>query len=307
MYVGHFIIFRVVVRETVQRLPLPRSMTTHLFTVDVEEYYQVAALEPYVGASNGSSFETRVVYATELLLDTLAEFHAHGTFFALGDLGERVPALIRRIAAEGHEVASHGWSHKSVIRLKAQQFRDEVARSRAILSDVSGQDVVGFRAPNFSIVRGWEWAYDVLLEQGYEYDSSTFPGRRLHEGASDSVTIIERSGGQLLEFPMTCAHFGAARLPAAGGAWFRLFPYDVTRRALKQAADRKQPGVFYIHPWELDPDQPRLRVNTLTHIRHYGGLKGTLQRLRRMLGEFSFTSVERWRAEHGAAVLSSAA
>jgi polysaccharide deacetylase family protein (PEP-CTERM system associated) len=278
-------------------------MNQHLFTVDVEEYFHVAALEPYAPRAQWQEFETRLLHGLDLLLELLATHGATGTFFTLGIVAERHPEAVKRIAAAGHEVASHGWSHKRVTDLSPREFRDEVARSRDLLSELSGQAVTGYRAPNFSIIPGYEWAYDILVEEGYKYDSSVFPGRAsAPRERRRGAWIMKRSRGDLLELPMTRVQIGPARLPSAGGAWFRLFPYELTRRALQQAAQAGVPGVFYIHPWELDPQQPRLQTNLRTRIRHYGGLSATTPRIDQMLSEFSFVSVAKWLAQRPALV-----
>lgn len=272
-------------------------MTNQLFTVDVEESFHAAALEPFVPRSRWAAVSSRVERGVDRLLELLDRHSASGTFFTLGLVAERTPDVVRRIAAAGHEVASHGWSHRRVNHLTPEQFRIEVARSRDLLAHLSGQPVLGFRAPNFSIPAGCEWAFDILLDEGYVYDSSIFPARRSGAGFRDDVRSLQRSAGDLLEFPMSAASIGSLRVPAGGGAWFRLLPYSLTRRALLQAADRDLPGVFYIHPWELDPDQPRVSVNLLTRLRHYGGMNRMIPRVERLMSEFQFTSVARWLAE----------
>jgi polysaccharide deacetylase family protein (PEP-CTERM system associated) len=260
--------------------------------VDVEEWFQVAALEHAVGRERWGTMESRVARSVEVLLAALARHGARGTFFTLGCVAERHPAVVRAIVAAGHEVASHGWSHLRVTAMGPRDFRAEARRSKALLEDVSGEEVLGYRAPNFSIVPAWRWACDLLLEEGYRYDSSLFPSR--HAGLSGHPPYphrVERTPGTLLEVPLSSARFGRWDVPAAGGAWFRLFPYALTRRALRQAEARGTPGTFYLHPWEVDPGQPRLRVGPLVRIRHYGGLARTAARLERLLSEFRFTSV----------------
>lgn len=271
-------------------------MSEQLFTVDVEEYFQVLALEPYVPRARWSSHASRVAGSVDRLLELLGERGARGTFFTLGAVAERTPEVVRRIVAGGHEVASHGWSHRRVPELTPSEFREEVARSRDVLSDLTGQPVVGYRAPNFSIIEGHEWAFEILLEEGYRYDASVFPGRAGAIGRP-GVQKLACAAGELLEVAMTPATIGGVRIPAGGGAWFRLLPYALTARALRQASAAGSPGVFYIHPWEVDPDQPRLRVNARTRIRHYGGLDRTEARLTRLLTEFSFTSIASWSAQ----------
>lgn len=278
------------------RVMVSEFMTKPLFTVDVEESFHAAAVEPFVPRSQWSGEASRVDRGVGRLLELLERHGSKGTFFTLGIVAERTPGVVRRIAEAGHEIASHGWSHRSVTRLSPSEFREEAARSRDLLSDLSGKPVVGYRAPNFSITPERSWAFEILLEEGYVYDSSVFPARRSGAGFTPRVQRIECEAGRLLEIPMTPARIGSVRIPAGGGAWFRLLPYGLTQRALNQAAARSQPGVFYIHPWELDAEQPRLPLNTRTRIRHYGGIRSVIPRLERLLTEFSFTSVERWLA-----------
>ena len=269
-------------------------MTNPFFTVDVEESFHAAAVEPFVPRTRWAAEPARVERGVGRLLELLARHNQKGTFFTLGIVAERTPEVVRQIAEAGHEVASHGWSHRSVTRLSPAEFREEVARSRDALSQLSGKPVLGYRAPNFSITPDRAWAFDILLEEGYVYDSSVFPARRSGTGFTPVVQQLRRASGALLEIPMTAARVGSLRVPAGGGAWFRLLPYGLTQLALKQAAARSQPGVFYIHPWELDPEQPRMSLDVKTRIRHYGGIGTVVSRLDRLLREFSFTSIESW-------------
>lgn len=274
-------------------IPLHPPRIAHFFTVDVEEYFHAAALERWVEPGRWASLESRVERGTDALLEALDRHGARGTFFILGWVAERQRALVRRIAAAGHEVASHGWSHRRVTSMWPNDFRDEVRRSKAVLEDAAGTRVLGYRAPNFSLVRGWEWAMDVLLGEGYRYDSSIFPGRAGHPPDGPAAPYpITRTPGTLLEVPMSSAAYGRLRIPA-GGAFFRLLPYAVTARALRQAEAAGRRGMFYLHPWEGDADQPRLPVDLRTRIRHYGGTRGVPVRLERLLAAFRFTSIAR--------------
>jgi polysaccharide deacetylase family protein (PEP-CTERM system associated) len=260
-------------------------------TVDVEDYFQVSAFDGVLPRSNWDSIESRVVANTERILDIFQDTDVRATFFVLGWVAERYPGLVRRIAAAGHEVASHGWSHRRVTSMWPNDFRDDVRRTMEVLEDAAGTAVLGYRAPNFSLVRGWEWAMDVLLGEGYRYDSSVFPGRTGHPvDAPAAPYAIERTPGTLLEVPMSSAAFGRTRIPA-GGAFFRLLPYALTARALRQAEAAGRPGMFYLHPWELDPGQPRMPVGPLTRVRHYGGTGTVGAKLERLLSEFRFTSI----------------
>lgn len=272
-------------------------MRTHHFTVDVEEYFQVSAFEGVVARSEWGAYPSRVEGSLRRILELMASAGARGTFFVLGWLAERRPDLVRAIAGAGHEVASHGWDHRRVTDLSIEEFRDSVRRSKRLLEEITGRPVLGFRAPSFSIVPGREWALDVLLEEGYRYDSSLFPVRRpggtygYPDGEPDPHWI-QRPGGRIAEAPPATLAIGGLRLPAGGGAYFRLFPYSLIRSALHAARRRDASGTFYIHPWELDPAQPRMPVGWPTRVRHYGGLSRTAGRLRRLLQEFKFVPIQ---------------
>jgi len=276
----------------------------HYFTVDVEEHFQVRALAPWVARERWDGLESRVARNVDRLLELLARHGATGTFFTLGWVAERQPAMVKAIAAAGHELASHGWDHRRVVELTPQEFRDQVRRSKAALEELAGQPCVGYRAPNYSIVPGWEWALDVLVEEGYRYDSSLFPITRPgygYAGGGRDPYWLDRPAGRLLEVPPTTLRRAGLNLPAAGGAYFRLLPPLLVRAALRDAERRGQPGTFYLHPWEIDPGQPRFAVPFLTRVRHYGGLAGTFRRLERLVAEFRFTSVAEGLRAAGAA------
>lgn len=265
----------------------------HVFSVDVEDYFQVSAFERAVEPASWAAMPTRVERNTDILLEALDRAATRGTFFTLGWVADRYPAIVRRIAAAGHEVASHGWSHRRLTTLRPAELREELRRSKGVLEDLAGQEVIGFRAPSFSIVPGGEWAFDALLEEGYRYDSSLFPIRRPDYGypaAPAEPHAIERPLGTLMEFPLATTVFLGARLPAAGGGYLRHLPYGVMRRAFREHGERGVPAMFYVHPWEVDPGQPRVPVGRLTSLRHYGGLARTLPRIERLLGEFRFTT-----------------
>jgi polysaccharide deacetylase family protein (PEP-CTERM system associated) len=271
-------------------------MVTHCFSVDVEEHFQVSALEPYLPRESWDRQESRVVPNTLRIMDSMARHGATGTFFILGWVAERHPDLVRRIASAGHEVASHGWDHRRITQLTPEEFRDQVRRSRQLLEQLAGAPVLGYRAPSYSIVAGREWALDILVEEGYRYDSSLFPVRRRgygYSGGGRDPYWLDRPAGRLLEVPPATLRRAGVNLPAAGGGYFRLLPmgYALVAAALDDAARRGEPGTFYIHPWEVDPDQPRVVVSWLTGIRHYGGLGRTMTRIDRLLAAFRFTSI----------------
>jgi polysaccharide deacetylase family protein (PEP-CTERM system associated) len=266
----------------------------HYFTVDVEEHFQVSAFEDRIPRSSWASQESRVAASVDRLLEVLAAAGARGTFFVLGLVAERTPSVVHSIHAAGHEIASHGWDHRRVTELSPAEFRDSVRRSKRLLEDMVGSPVLGYRAPSYSIVAGKEWALDVLAEEGYTYDSSLFPVRRPGYGYADGERDphwLERPAGRLAELPPATWRVLGANLPAAGGAYFRIFPYRLVRAALRQCEARGVPGVFYLHPWEVDPEQPRLPVRLSARLRHYTGLHRTLPRLRRLLAEFRFTAI----------------
>ena len=198
------------------------------------------------------------------------------------------------IANAGHEIASHGFWHQRVTDLSAAAFREDVRSSRSALEDLVGATVLGYRAPNFSIVPGLEWAFDVLIEEGYRYDSSLFPIHRRGYGypsARRTPHVIERPAGYLAEFPLATTSFFRFPVPAAGGGYLRHFPFGVVRRAFKEATERGESATFYVHPWEIDPSQPRLPVSYVNRIRHYRGLDTALPRIERLLSEFRFDTI----------------
>lgn len=279
--------------QAVERDPVP----AHHFTVDVEEYFHVSAMEPHIPVSDWATKESRLRPAMDRIFGLLADHDARGTFFVLGWVAERYPELVREIVAAGHEVASHGMMHRRVTTLSVDEFRDDVRRARAVLQDLTGLPVIGYRAPSFSIVAERLWALDVLVEEGYRYDSSLFPIRRggygLAGGHRDPHWLTTPAG-DLLEVPPTTLRFAGQNLPAAGGAYFRLFPLSLFQRAFRVAQARGERGTFYIHPWEFDPEQPRVPgIPWTTRVRHYGGLRGTLPRLRVMFREFRFDTIGR--------------
>ncbi len=266
----------------------------HFFTVDVEDYFQVSAFEGVVSRDQWTRFPSRIEASVDRILGIMSRRGIRGTFFTLGWIAKHHPSVVRRIAAEHHEIASHGWWHQKVTTLSPDAFREDVRSAKKELEDVCGRAVVGYRAPSFSIVPGREWAFDVLIEEGYEYDSSLFPVNRSDYGypsAPPIAHVIERAGGRLCEFPLATTLWNGVRIPAAGGGYFRHFPYNIIQRAFREHGRSGMPAVFYIHPWEIDPEQPRLPVSLLTRVRHYRGLRNTEERLERLLGEFQFTSL----------------
>jgi len=255
----------------------------------------VSAFEPHVRRSDWKQLESRVASSVERLLELMAEFEVRGTFFVLGWIGKRHPDVVKAIVRGGHEIASHGWGHVRVTRQTPGLFRECVGASKSLLEDLSGQAVIGYRAPSFSITRGREWALDILAEEGYRYDSSLFPVIRHEYGyanGSRDPHVISRRKGDIMEFPPATVRALGVNIPAAGGGYLRLLPYGLVRRGLLAAERRGAPGMFYIHPWELDPEQPRIAASWHARLRHYGGLRRTVPRLRRLMTEFDFQPVE---------------
>ena len=266
----------------------------HHFTVDVEEYFNYLGFERRTPRSEWDRLESRVEASVDELLLMLAHAESRGTFFTLGWIAERHPDMVRRIAAGGHEIASHGYSHRRVAELTPEEFREEVRTTKRILEDISGAPVRGYRAPHFSLIPGCEWALDVLVEEGYAYDSSLFPvarrGYGYPAGARDPYWI-ERPAGRLAEVPPATLEMWGRKFPAAGGGFFRLFPYALVKRALSDCEHRAAPGTFYIHPWEIDPDQPVVNAPAADRWKHHVGIGRTPARLRRLLSDFRFSPI----------------
>jgi polysaccharide deacetylase family protein (PEP-CTERM system associated) len=278
-----------------RRHATPRSGgVSHHFTIDVEEYFHVSALERAVSRAAWEEMEPRAAASTADLLDLLDAYDTRATFFVLGWLAERSPGIVREIARRGHEVASHGWDHRRVTGQQPDELRESIRRSKRFLEDLCGGEVAGFRAPSFSITRGMEWALDLLLEEGYRYDSSLFPVRRSgygYTGGRRDPHWIDRPGGRIAEFPPATLRVAGINLPAAGGAYLRLLPFGLVHGALSSASSRRTPATLYVHPWEWDVDQPRFPVPMPTRVRHYGGLRRTWGRMERLLGSFRFRPI----------------
>ena len=265
---------------------------TNAMTIDVEDYFHVSVFDGVIPRSDWVRLESRVCANTSRLLDIFAEHGVRGTFFVLGWVAERYPDLVRRISGAGHEIASHGYGHRLVYDQTPSAFRDDVARAKGLLEDASGSRVDGYRAPSYSIVPRSLWALDILIETGYTYDSSIFPIRHDRYGIPVSgrhAYVVERPAGRLVEAPASTTRLGGMNLPIAGGGYFRLLPYGWTRWGLARLnASEARPGIFYLHPWEIDPGQPRLSCGLLSRVRHYRNLHQTEARLRQLLVDFSW-------------------
>lgn len=263
-------------------------------TIDVEDYFHVSAMETAVARADWPRLPVRVVDNTCRLLDLLEEAGVRGTWFVLGWVAERHPDLVRRIAARGHELGSHGYSHRLVYTQSAADFRRETLRSKALIEDQAQAPVRGYRAASYSIVRESLWALDVLVECGFEYDSSIFPvhhDRYGIPGFSRWPHLMDTpAGAQIVEFPLTTWRLGGLNVPIAGGGYFRLYPYALTCAGLRSVNEREgRPFIFYLHPWEIDPEQPRVSgLSWRSRFRHYNNLACTERRLARLLREFEF-------------------
>lgn len=264
------------------------------FSVDVEDWYQVSDLEAVVDRASWDRQESRVGRSTDRILALLADAGVRATFFVLAWNAERHPDIVRTIAAAGHEVASHGYAHRLIYEQTPDAFRADVTRAKKLLEDVTGHAVLGYRAPSLSITPRSEWALDVLIDAGFRYDSSVIPIRDAlygHPAAGRFPYVIREAGGRrLVEFPITTARVLGRNLPLGGGGWLRVFPYAYFRWGMRRVNRReRQPAVVYIHPWEIDAGQPRLRTaGKRGFSTHYVGLAGTEAKLRRLLREFRF-------------------
>jgi len=270
--------------------------TLNAITVDVEEHFQVSAFSGVVRRQDWENLGSRVEVNTDTLLALFDEAGVRGTFFVLGWIGERHPRLVRRIAELGHEVASHGHSHRLVFEQQPHEFREETLRSKAVLEDACGREVRGYRAASFSITRRNLWALDVLAEAGFAYDSSLFPVRHVTYGIPGAprgiYTAITPSGQRLLELPPSTLALGRLAVPVAGGAYLRIFPRALTRWAIGRLNRREGlPAVVYVHPWEIDPRQPPIAASWFNRFRHYTRLSSTAAKLRDLLSRFRFATM----------------
>ena len=264
-------------------------------TVDVEDYFHVSGFEHRIQRSDWDSMPCRVERSTDRLLALFDSENIRGTFFVLGWVAQRYPSLVRRIAAAGHELASHGYWHRLVYEITPEEFRDDVARSRDVIEQASGVRVTAYRAPSFSINARSIWALDVLAELGFTIDSSIFPIRHDRYGmpnAKPQPHLIETASGPLTEFPPSIWNVGRFNLPVAGGGYFRLYPLGVTLRGIQSVLSAGRPFMFYLHPWEIDPDQPRIAdVGWKSRFRHYVGLRATEAKLRRLVQSVQFDTL----------------
>lgn len=278
-------------------------------SIDVEDYFHVSAFESVSPATRWGSMESRVEKNTDKILSVLSAQSVKATFFVLGWVAQHKPGLVRRIAAEGHEIASHGFGHQRLCHLSREEFRDDIRRSKGLLEDLSGHQVYGYRAPSYSLSRDTFWAFDELCEAGYLYDSSIFPIHHDFYGipdwqrfASPAIKVGEnnwqpsaRVNGEkyIMELPITTVQIAGRNFPIAGGGYFRLLPYELTRLGLQRInVSEKQNFVFYLHPWEFDPEQPRMQgAGWKSRFRHYLNLHKTEDRFWQLLSDFRFGTI----------------
>jgi polysaccharide deacetylase family protein (PEP-CTERM system associated) len=265
-------------------------------TVDLEDYMHVTAFSDYVAAEDWNTCVSRLEHNTDKLLAILHSHSCNATFFVLGWVAERYPQIIRRIADSGHEIACHSLRHRLVYEMTPPEFREDSRVAKSLLEDVTGKAVCGYRAPSFSITKESWWAFEVLRELGFTYDSSIFPVKHPNYGmieASRFPFAVHTSSGSLVEFPLPTLQVGRHRAPLGGGAYLRLLPYAYTRWGIGHINDRElRPVCVYLHPWELDADQPRMRASLSARLRHYLGLRGTESKLRNLLRDFEFCTLE---------------
>jgi polysaccharide deacetylase family protein (PEP-CTERM system associated) len=280
-------------------MPLPTQAATIAVSIDLEEYFQVEVMSGVVELSRWDSMPARAEASTERLLAAMSETGAQATFFAVGWLAERQPQLLRRIAAAGHEIGCHSYWHRPVFRLTPAEFAEDTRRAVAAIEDAAGVALAGYRAPNFSLRcdGSMDWAFDTLAANGFTYDSSVHPIHHPFYGAPTAPRQPFRLANGLWEFPMATVAWGRRRLPMAGGGFWRLAPLPYTRWALRQALRQGLRPVCYLHPWELDPDQPRQPLAAGQRLRHYAGLRGMEAKLRRLLREFRCLPLARMYAD----------
>jgi polysaccharide deacetylase family protein (PEP-CTERM system associated) len=267
---------------------MPSQPITNALTIDVEDYFQVSAFAPYIARDDWDRRECRVEHNVARILDMLATRQTKATFFVLGWIAERYPALVRSIAAAGHEIASHGYGHQRASDLSQAQFEVDIRHAKAILEDIAEVEVRGYRAPSFSIGAGNLWAFDCLARAGYRYSSSVYPIRHDHYGMPDSPRFAHPVSDGLIEIPVTTLRMFSRNFPSSGGGYFRLLPYALSRWMLRQVnSSDGQPAIFYFHPWEIDAGQPRIAgIDARTRFRHYVNIDRMAARLQQLLCDF---------------------
>lgn len=276
------------------------KLPLNAMTVDVEDYFQVQALTERVPRATWDQMPSRVEANIDHLLQLFSDYSVNATFFTLGWIAERHPNMMRRIATQGHELASHGYDHTRVDHLTGESFREDVCRTKATIEEITGSAVRGYRAPTFSISVQTPWAYQILEEAGYLYSSSLYPIRHDLYGSASAPRHPFRPGpGSFWEFPLTTRRMFGQNIPCAGGGYFRLLPYWTSRRNLSHVNAAEEPCIFYIHPWEIDAQQPRIpKLKIRSRLRHYTNLKAMPSRLVRLVQDFRWARMDEVFAEH---------
>jgi polysaccharide deacetylase family protein (PEP-CTERM system associated) len=275
--------------------PVAARTVVNALTIDVEDYFHVSAFAPYIARSSWDSWPCRIEQNMDRILQLLADREVHATFFTLGWVAERYPDMVRRIASNGHELASHGYAHERAGNQGPDPFFADVALAKAVLEDVAGTEVQGYRAPSFSIDDDSLWAYECLAKAGYRYSSSVYPIRHDHYGSPERSRFAHLASAGMLEVPIATVRLFRTNLPAGGGGYFRLMPYALSRWLIRHvnAADEES-AVFYFHPWEIDPEQPRVKdADPKARFRHYINLERTATRLQLLLGDFRWDRLDR--------------
>jgi polysaccharide deacetylase family protein (PEP-CTERM system associated) len=275
--------------------PVATRTVVNALTIDVEDYFHVSAFAPYIARSSWDSWPCRIEQNIDHILQLLADKGVHATFFTLGWIAERYPEMVRRIASGGHELASHGYGHERAGKQGPDPFFADVALAKAVLEDIAGEEVQGYRAPSFSINDDSLWAYECLAKAGYRYSSSVYPIRHDHYGSPGRSRFAHLASAGVLEVPIATVRLFRTNLPAGGGGYFRLMPYALSRWLIRRvnAADEES-AVFYFHPWELDPEQPRVKdADAKARFRHYINLERTATRLQLLLADFRWDRLDR--------------
>lgn len=278
------------VQGLLQEVKPPRAPSAegiHALTIDLEDYYMVSAFESRVPKSEWDTRESRIVRNTDIVLSVLRDFNTKATFFTVGWVAERYPGLLRRVKAEGHEIACHGYHHRLIYEMTPDEFRQDLRRAKRALEAAIGEPVVGYRAPSFSVVSETLWALDILREEGFEYDSSILPAAHARGGLIGAKRHPHWLRG-IMELPMSTLSVGGKHIPFSGGGYFRLFPYPLIRHGMRACERAGRPCVVYLHPWEFDPEQPRLSAARFDRFKHYVNLHKTEAKLRRLLTDFRF-------------------
>ena len=270
------------------------NIITNAMSVDVEDYFQVAAFDKIINSNDWDALPHRVQNNTLKILDIFAQKNIKATFFVLGWVAERYPEIVKRIVNEGHELASHGYAHKKATEQSRSEFKADIIKAKKILEDLSGTEIKGYRAPSYSINKSNLWVHDELKETGHQYSSSVYPVKHDLYGIPDAPRFAYQCENGLLEIPITTAPIGGKNFPAGGGGFFRLYPYSLSRWIIQRGNKQdKQPSIFYFHPWEIDPQQPRQgSASFKSRFRHYLNLDKTESRLKKLLDDFKWDRMD---------------